>query len=104
MTTNTLEIKKEIKQVTFSYSTTVLKFDGTCDVTSEKKIQNVNSQIMLKDGSVGIGNATSNGSTSVNIWNEEYKQYIDSAAHDFKNLQSDLAEHYSAVIFNEEVL
>ena len=39
---NTLEITKEIKQVAFKYTTAAYQFTGTCDVTVDNSVTNIN--------------------------------------------------------------
>lgn len=102
---NTLNIDKEVKKVDFTYSTTTLKFTGTCYVSADKTVSDIQAQIYLKDNQdINIGNCSSNGSTSVNIWNSSYKSYIDTAAAAFKDLQEDLISHYSTEPLNNETL
>lgn len=97
---NTLNINKEVKRVDFNYTTATFKFNGTCTVSADNVISDISAQINLKDNDLNIGNCSSNGSTSVNIWNSEYKSYIDSVATDFKALQEELTAHYSVSTFN----
>lgn len=99
--TNTLNIDKEVKRVDFTYTAITFKFTGTCTVNSDFEVEDINAQINLKSNDMNIGNCSSNGSTSINIWNNEYKQYIDSAASEFKSLQEDLISHYSITNFND---
>lgn len=102
---NTLNIDKEIKKVDFTYDSTDLKFIGTCYVSVDNTVSDISAQIYLKDNSeVNIGNCSSNGNTSVNIWNSTYKSYIDIAATEFKVLQEDLNTHYSTTTFNSNEL
>lgn len=107
---NTLEITKEIKQVTFKYVADIYEFTGTCSVTVDKEIKDITAQVGLKgtnvespSSSTHIGSCSSNGSTNVNIYNNEYKDKIDEVAHHFKTLQADLSVKYSTAIFNEEL-
>ena len=44
---------------------------------------------------MNIGSVSSNGSTSINIWNSEYKSLIDTVATAFKSLQTDLTNYYN---------
>lgn len=92
---NTLNINKEIKQVTFTYLTTTMKYEGTCSVTVLLEVTDINAQVMLLDSSMTIGNCSSNGSTTVNIYDNNHKDKIDLVAHEFKTLQSDIAAHYT---------
>lgn len=45
---NTLEITKEIKQVAFKYTTAAYQFTGTCDVTVDNSVTNINTQVGIK--------------------------------------------------------
>lgn len=99
--TNTLNIDKEVKKVDFTYITTTFKFNGTCTVNSDLEVNDINAQISFKSNDMNIGSCSSNGGTSINIWNNEYKQYIDSVASEFKSLQEDLISHYNIANFNE---
>lgn len=99
--TNTLNIDKELKKIDFTYLTTTFKFNGTCTVNSNFEVEDINAQISFKSNDMYIGNCSSNGGTSINIWNNEYKQYIDSVALEFKSLQEDLISHYSVANFND---
>lgn len=102
---NSLNIDKEVKKVDFTYTTTSLKFTGTCYVSADKVVSDIQAQIFINgDASTNIGNCSSNGNTTVNIWNSTYKSYIDTAATDFKALQQDIASHYSTTTFSEETL
>lgn len=96
---NTLEITKEIKQVAFKYTTAAYQFTGTCDVTVDNSVTNINTQVGIKadDMAQSIGNCSSNNNTSINIYNIEYKDSIDVIAADFKVLCTDLAEEYSSL-------
>lgn len=107
---NTLEITKEIKQVTFKYVADVYEFTGTCNVTAEKEVTNISAQVYITSSTDGIesprasiGNVSSNGSTNVNIYDKTYKDKIDEVAHYFKLLQEDLTKKYNVLPFNEEV-
>lgn len=102
---NTLEITKEIKQVTFKYTAQNYEFNGSCNVTSVKEVTDINTQVSVKTGNMSttIGNCSSNGSTNVNIYDAQYKDKIDEVAHYFKQLQADLDEEYSIVIFNDNI-
>lgn len=93
---NNLEINKEIKQITFVYTTTTYKFEGTCNVSTTNEVSDINTQVSLKSdsASINIGNCSSNGSTNVNVYNQEYKNSIDVIATDFKALCAGLAEKY----------
>lgn len=94
---NNLDITKELKQVNFKYVSSNLTFEGTCEVTTEKKVQNISTQVSVKDNDtdIGIGSATSNGSISVNIWNSEYKSMIDKVAAALKALALDLFNYFN---------
>lgn len=94
---NTLTINKEIKQASFTYETETLIFTGTCEVSSDNVVGNTNAQINLINGT-NIGNCGNNGNASVNIWNSEYKDLIDVAAYEFKNLQNDLITKYTTSV------
>lgn len=101
---NSLNITNETKRVSFIYETTLLKFEGTCTVSTEKEVSDISATITLLADGIGIGNCNSNGNISVSIWNDKYKSYIDTAASDFKELQAELTSHYSVATFNDEVL
>lgn len=101
---NTLNIDKEVKKVDFTYMTTTLKFNGTCTVSANKEVSDIIAQINLKENDINIGNCNSNDSISINIWNNEYKSYIDSVATEFKKLQEDLVSHYNNSSSNDETL
>lgn len=92
---NTLTITKEVKQVQFNYETENLIFVGNCEIAEDGTVNSVNAQINLSD-STAIGNCNShNNSISVNIWNSDHKEVIDTAASEFKNLLSELNTSYS---------
>lgn len=102
---NDLSITKELKQVNFKYVSNNLTFEGTCDVTSEKKVENINASISVKVGEMdtNIGNVSNNGSVSVNIWNAEYKNMVDVVAAALKSMATDLANYYN-VQSNSEIV
>lgn len=101
---NNLSITKELKQVSYKYVSGSLIFDGTCDVTSEKKVENINASVSVKVGEMdtNIGNVSNNGSISVNIWNSEYKNMVDQVASALKSMELDLTNYYN-VQSNTEV-
>ena len=92
---NKLDVTKEIRQVTYTYTSDNL--EGTCNVDSKKAVSDVNAQVSVKQGEapMNIGSVSSNGSTSINIWNSEYKSLIDTVATAFKSLQTDLTNYYN---------
>ena len=94
---NDLEITKEIKQVAFKYTTAAYQFSGTCDVTEDDSVTNINTQVSIKTDEMtqSIGNCSNNSNTSVNIYNTAYKDRIDVIAAEFKLLCADLTEEYS---------
>jgi hypothetical protein len=96
-TMNKLDVTKEIKQVTYTYTSDNLTFEGTCNVDSKKVVSDVNAQVSVKQGEapMNIGSVSSNSSTSINIWNSEYKSLIDTVATAFKSLQTDLTNYYN---------
>ena len=102
---NDLSITKELKQVNFKYVSNNLTFEGTCDVTSEKKVENINASVSVKVGEMdtNIGNVSNNSSVSVNIWNAEYKNMVDVVAAALKSMATDLANYYN-VQFNSEIV
>lgn len=102
---NDLSITKELKQVNFKYVSNNLTFEGTCDVTSEKKVENINASVSVKIGETdtNIGNVSNNGSVSVNIWNAEYKNMVDVVAAALKSMVTDLANYYN-VQSNSEIV
>mgnify|MGYP006947703779 CR=1 FL=1 len=102
---NDLSITKELKQVNFKYVSNNLTFEGTCDVTSEKKVENINASVSVKVGEMdtNIGNVSNNGSVSVNIWNTEYKNMVDVVAAALKSMATDLANYYN-VQSNSEIV
>lgn len=97
---NDLNITNVIRKVSFTYETAALKFEGNCDVSSDNIVSDVNAQVSLKETGINIGSCSSNGSTSVNIWNTEYKTYIDTVATDFKALQVLLSTEYMETALN----
>lgn len=102
---NDLSITKELKQVNFKYVSNNLTFEGTCDVTSEKKVENINASVSVKVGEMdtNIGNVSDNGSVSVNIWNAEYKNMVEVVAAALKSMATDLANYYN-VQSNSEIV
>lgn len=94
---NKLDVTKEIRQVTYTYTSDNITFEGTCNVDSKKAVSDVNAQVSVKQGEapMNIGSVSSNGSTSINIWNSEYKSLIDTVATAFKSLQTDLTNYYN---------
>lgn len=102
---NDLSITKELKQVNFKYVSNNLTFEGTCDVTSEKKVENINASVSVKVGEMdtNIGNVSNNCSVSVNIWDAEYKNMVDVVAAALKSMATDLANYYN-VQSNSEIV
>lgn len=98
---NELIINKETKNSEFTYTTEKFRFTGNCTVNADKTVENVNAQVYLLSNEISIGNCSSNGSTSVNIYNNEYKSMIDTVAQDFKALQGELTTKYLTSTFNE---
>lgn len=102
---NNLSITKELKQVNFKYVSNNLTFEGTCDVTSEKKVENINASVSVKVGEMdtNIGNVSNNSSVSVNIWNAEYKNMVDVVADALKSMTTDLTNYYNVQSNSETV-
>lgn len=102
---NTLEIIKEITQITFTYSAAPYEFSGSCNLTVEKKIKDINAQVnmLVNAVQISVGNCSSNGSTNVNIYNDEYRGKIDEVAHYFVQLQEALDKKYITTEINSEV-
>lgn len=94
---NTLEISKEIRRISFTYTTEQYKFTGNCDVNSDNTVTNIDAQVMTLNGD-NIGSCNSNGGASVNIWNSAYKDSIDIVSYNFKSLQTDLFNKYNAIV------
>ena len=94
---NKLDVTKEIRQVTYTYTSDNLTFEGTCNVDSKKAVSDVNAQVSVKQGEapMNIGSVSSNSSVSINIWNNGYKGLIDTVATAFKSLQTDLTNYYN---------
>jgi hypothetical protein len=94
---NKLDVTKEIRQVTYTYTSDNLTFEGTCNIDSKKVVSDVNAQVSIKQGEapMNIGNVSSNSSVSINIWNNDYKGLIDTVATAFKSLQTDLTNYYN---------
>ena len=45
---NKLDVTKEIKQVTYTYTSDNLTFEGTCNFDSKKVVSDVNAQVSVK--------------------------------------------------------
>jgi hypothetical protein len=92
---NKLDVTKEIRQVTYTYTSDNLTFEGTCNVDSKKAVSDVNAQVSVKQGEAPMNIGSVSSSTSINIWNSEYKSLIDTVATAFKSLQTDLTNYYN---------
>ena len=94
---NTLEISKEVRRINFTYTTDNYKYTGTCDINSDNTVTNIDAQVMTITGE-SIGNCNSNGRASVNIWNSNYKNSIDTVSSEFKSLQTDIFNKYNTLV------
>ena len=100
---NSLNITKEVKQVSFDYTTDNYRFIGNCEVTSDLVVENVNTSVQTIDGT-HIGSCSNNGSSSISIYDANHKNEIDVVAVAFKALQDELTAHYSVATFSTEEL
>ena len=93
---NTLEITEEVKRVNFKYTAQNYEFIGSCNITEDVNLVDINAQVIIKisNSPMAIGNCSSNGEVNVNIYQVAYKDKIDEVASYFKQLQSDLEERF----------
>lgn len=92
---NNLTINKESKKVEYTYTTEMFKFTGTCQLDINNVIEEVQSEVRLIQDDRSIGNCSSNSNSSVNIWDGNYKSYIDVIATSFKALQDEIIAQYT---------